>query len=182
MTPDAWPDRDIRVTAVRADTGELRVFTRRDQVPLATAVAASGALPFVRRPVEVDGVWYVDGSIRSTTNADLATGASHVVVLAPVPRSRGRRHGIAVQLRGLGPEVGAAAVAPDRRTLRTVGERHFDPRRCPRAARAGYLQAPTQADVASALDAAAAVAVLQAITIAFAPLSMRNRVRMRERS
>ena len=140
--PDAWPDRDIRVTAVRADTGELRVFTRRDQVPLATAVAASGALPFVRRPVEVDGVWYVDGSIRSMTNADLATGASHVVVLAPVRNSRGRGHGIAIQLRGLGPEVGAAAVAPDRRTLRTVGERHFDPRRCPRAARAGYLQAP----------------------------------------
>jgi NTE family protein len=40
-----WPDRDLRVTVVDAQSGEFRVITRRDGVPLVYAVAASCAVP-----------------------------------------------------------------------------------------------------------------------------------------
>ena len=38
-----WPDRDLRITAIPVDTGELVVFTPQSGVPLVDAVAASCA-------------------------------------------------------------------------------------------------------------------------------------------
>ncbi len=78
-----WPDRDLRVIAVAAATGERVVFTRECGVGLVDAVAASCAVPGVWPPMTVSGTRYVDGGVWSGANADLAAGADRVLVLSP---------------------------------------------------------------------------------------------------
>jgi len=78
-----WPDRDLRVIAVTAATGERVVFTRECGVGLVDAVAASCAVPGVWPPMTVSGTRYVDGGVWSGANADLAAGADRVLVLSP---------------------------------------------------------------------------------------------------
>jgi NTE family protein len=79
-----WPDRDVRLPAVDAVTGETVIFTRDSGVSLGDAVAASCAVPGVWPPVAIDGRRYVDGGMRSGTNADFAAGAGRVLVVQPV--------------------------------------------------------------------------------------------------
>lgn len=81
---DDWPERRLLITAVDAETGELRVFGRDDGVDLARAVAASCAVPGVWPPVTIDGHRYMDGGMRSIANADLAAGCDPVLILAPI--------------------------------------------------------------------------------------------------
>ena len=79
-----WPERRLLVTAVDAVTGELAAFDAGSGVPLVDAVAASCAVPGVWPPVTIGERRYVDGGVRSTANADLASGHDVVVVLAPL--------------------------------------------------------------------------------------------------
>ena len=81
----AWPDRVVLLTAIEAETGELAVFTRESGVSLVDAVAASCAVPGVWPPVTIDGHRYVDGGVRSGTNADLAAGCDRVLIITPTP-------------------------------------------------------------------------------------------------
>ncbi len=80
--------RELYITATDLDTCERIVFGSEgfDEVPISTAVRASGALPMVYAPVQVDGRELVDGGITSTTNLDIAVeaGAQLVVVINPV--------------------------------------------------------------------------------------------------
>ena len=78
-----WPDRTLLLTAVDAATGEVAVFTKDSGVDLVHAVAASCAVPGVWPPVTVDGHRYIDGGVRSVTNADLAAGCDRVLVVTP---------------------------------------------------------------------------------------------------
>jgi NTE family protein len=80
-----WPERDLVIVAVAALTGEPRLFTPASGVGLVDAVAASCAVPGVWPCVTIDGVPYMDGGVRTSTNADLAAGFDRVVVLAPMP-------------------------------------------------------------------------------------------------
>ena len=52
-------------------------------VPLALAVASSCALPGVFAPVTIGGHRYMDGGVRSVTNADLARGCKTAVSSRP---------------------------------------------------------------------------------------------------
>ncbi|MFG2088654.1 MULTISPECIES: patatin-like phospholipase family protein [unclassified Spirillospora] len=79
-----WPSRALKVTAVNALTGDLRVFDRDSGVGLVDAVAASCAVPMIWPPVTIDAVRYVDGGVRSVNNADLAAGHERVLVIAPM--------------------------------------------------------------------------------------------------
>ena len=79
----SWGDRSLRLTAVDAETGELRVFDRDSGVELVDAVMASCAVPGVWPVVEIDGHKYMDGGMRSGSNADLAAGASPVLIITP---------------------------------------------------------------------------------------------------
>jgi NTE family protein len=83
--PD-WGERDVRVVAVDADTGEHRVFSREQNVSLADAVMASCAIPMIWPVVAIDGHRYMDGGMRSPVNLDLAPGEGMVVALAPTTR------------------------------------------------------------------------------------------------
>jgi NTE family protein len=81
---DTWPRRRLLVTAVDATSGEPVVWDRDSGVPLVAAVAASSAFPGAAPPVAVDGRRYMDGALRSGSNADLAAGARTLVVVEPL--------------------------------------------------------------------------------------------------
>jgi NTE family protein len=84
ITAHTWPDRELLITAVDVETGELKVWDRAGDAPLQTAVASSCALPGVSPPVTVNGRRYMDGGIGSGTNADVATGADVLVLVEPL--------------------------------------------------------------------------------------------------
>ena len=143
-----WPDRDLRITAVDATTGRLRVLTRADDVDLVHAVAASCAVPIVWPPVRIDGVPYVDGGMRSATNADLATGAERVVVIAPLVQSFSKHMSVGNQLARLRASgtTRTAVVSPDEASLAAIGRNVLDPTKRADAARAGLRQAAAVRD------------------------------------
>ena len=92
---EGWPT-GLWLCATQRDTGTRAVFGEpgSPSVPLSEAVAASCAIPTYFKPVVIDGAEYVDGGIRSSTNADLLldTPLDVVIVIAPLstrdPRSR----------------------------------------------------------------------------------------------
>ncbi len=86
-----WPDR-LRVVAVRLSDGARVVFGRdRDDVDVATAVRASQSVPLLFAPTPIGDDRYVDGAVRSSTNADLLldAGVDLAVVVAPMCRPGG---------------------------------------------------------------------------------------------
>ena len=78
-----WPERPMIVVAVNAHTGELAAFDRDSGVDLVDAVTASTALPGMGPTHSINGTHYINGGVRSSENADLASGYTNVVVLAP---------------------------------------------------------------------------------------------------
>lgn len=79
-----WPDRPLLVTAVDAVTGDFVTWAKGAGVPLHLAVAASCTVPGLFPPVSIGETRYVDGGLRSGTNADLAAGYDTVVIVAPL--------------------------------------------------------------------------------------------------
>ncbi|MBN3929420.1 patatin-like phospholipase family protein [Streptomyces verrucosisporus] len=140
-----WPDA-LRVTAVDAHTGALGAFRSGSGADLLRAVAASCAMPGLWPPVALRGRWWIDGGVRSTTNADLARGHRRVVVLAPLPRAFGpgpRAERLAARLRAEGAEV--ALIVPDAAARRELGRNPLDVSRRAACARAGRAQAAAHA-------------------------------------
>lgn len=84
----AWPDRQLRICAVRARDARRVVFGSpgAPQVDVGTAVAASCAIPGYFAPVWVEGQPYVDGGGHSPTNADVlrADQPDLVVICSPM--------------------------------------------------------------------------------------------------
>jgi NTE family protein len=80
-------DCELYLTATDLDTCERVVLgVDGEDVPISTAVRASGALPMVYAPVEIHDRELIDGGIVSTTNLDIAVqaGAKLVVVINPI--------------------------------------------------------------------------------------------------
>jgi predicted acylesterase/phospholipase RssA len=79
---------ELYLTATDLDTCERVIFgvDPAEDVPISTAVRASGALPMVYAPVKVGDRELIDGGIVSTTNLDIAieAGAKFVVVINPL--------------------------------------------------------------------------------------------------
>ncbi len=79
---------ELYLAATDLDTCERVVFGAPgfDDVPISTAVRASGALPMVYAPVLVGDRELIDGGIVSTTNLDIAVraGAELVIVINPI--------------------------------------------------------------------------------------------------
>jgi NTE family protein len=142
-----WPDRDLRITAVEAETGTFTVFDRRSGVELVPAVAASCAVPLVWPAVAIGGRHYLDGGMRSTANVDLARGADVVIVLAPLPQAFSKSTSIKAQLARTGARHWVV-VTPDDQALADIGRNVLDPAKRTTAARTGLRQA---ADVAEAV-------------------------------
>jgi NTE family protein len=79
---------ELYITATDLDTCERVVFgvDGGADVPISTAVRASGALPMVYAPVRVQDRELIDGGIVSTTNLDIAVqaGAKLILVINPI--------------------------------------------------------------------------------------------------
>lgn len=87
-----WPS-GLWIPAVRLSDGHRVVFGRdRTDVAVADAVEATQAVPVMFTPRTIDGARYVDGAVRSPTNADLLVGVRpdqpdrDAVVVAPMSR------------------------------------------------------------------------------------------------
>jgi NTE family protein len=147
----SWPERRLLITAVDAETGELRVFDRDSGVPLPDAVAASCAVPLVWPPITINGRRYIDGGVRSGTNADLAAGCDRVVVLAPVTYALRRSSRIGSQLTLLGSSVRSVVINPDAQARKAIGRNVLDFAHRAGSARAGRAQAASVADAVAAV-------------------------------
>jgi len=140
-----WPDRDLRITAVEAETGAFVVFDRDSGVELVLAVAASCAVPLVWPAVAINGRHYVDGGMRSTANVDLARGADAVVVLAPIPQAFSKSTSIKAQLQRTGA-TRWVVITPDAQATADIGRNLLDPAQRAAAARTGLRQAADEAE------------------------------------
>ena len=127
-TPVAGRPTRSGCAAVRLRDGKRVVFGRPDapDVPVGQAVAASCAVPGYFRPVSIDGRRYIDGSVRSLTNADLLgdAGLDLVLVISPMTQASARpvpaASGVARQPAPVPPAPRDRRPAPGRRT----GRRH----------------------------------------------------------
>lgn len=137
-----WPPGQLRVTAVDARSGEFTVFDSGSGVGLVDAVCASCAVPGVWPPVTIGGRRFMDGGMRSGTNADLAAGYGRVVIIAPLAYGIGRMPGVESQLSDLKQaRTRVVMIEPDAAAAKAIGRNVLDPARRAAAARAGYEQA-----------------------------------------
>jgi NTE family protein len=136
---DAWPERRLLITAVDATTGEPVVWDRDSGVPLVHAVAASSAFPGAAPPVAIDGRRYMDGALRSGTNADLAAGARTLVVVEPLAHLFPREP-LNQQLAAVGADT-VVTIGPDPASVRAFGSDLGDLAAWEPAYRAGLRQA-----------------------------------------
>ncbi|MFJ3726811.1 patatin-like phospholipase family protein [Streptomyces sp. NPDC090045] len=147
-----WPERRLVVTAVDALTGEPADFDRESGAGLVDAVSASCAVPGVWPPVTVGGRRFIDGGVRSATNADLAAGYARVVIIAPISLGSGLVPSPAAQAARL-REAGARVmvISPSAEARKAFGRNVLDPARRDPAARAGLAQAAGHAEEAAAV-------------------------------
>jgi NTE family protein len=141
----AWPDRELRVTAIDTATGELVVLDRDSGVELVDAVAASCAVPGAWPPVTIGDRRYMDGGIGSTINLDVADDCDAAVVLVPggvsAPSPFGP--GPAAEIAAFGGT--ALAVFADDTSLAAFGPNALDPRCRIASAQAGRAQGRREA-------------------------------------
>ena len=124
-----WPPQRLLIVAVDTETGEEYIMDRESGVSLVDAVAASCAVPGIWPPVSIAGRRYMDGGVRSGTNADLARGYDRIVILNPL--------GANANYFGAGPAGEAAAleqegsqvlvIAADGASATAIGLNPLDP-------------------------------------------------------
>lgn len=144
---ESWPSRPFACTAVDAETGAFMVWGNASGVGLARAVASSCSVPGVFPPITIDGRRYIDGGMRSATNADLAKGHDLVVIIAlrlaggdseMAQRMRRPLEAEMEALRDAGSRV--ELVTPDDTSQSAFGLNLMDARVRPAAAKAGLEQ------------------------------------------
>jgi NTE family protein len=132
--------------AVDTATGEEFLMDRESGVPLVDAVAASCAVPGLRPPVTIAGRRYMDGGMRSGTNADLAKDSERVLILAPL----GARN-IAEEVAALEQEGSQVLVLrPDAASVTAIGQNPADQATRQPSALAGRAQGHELADAIAA--------------------------------
>ena len=153
LPEDVWPERGFACTAVDAETGEFQLWDRSSGVGVTRAVASSCSVPGVYPPVTLKGRRYMDGGMRSSTNADLATGHALVVVVqvrvgaaaGAAAEAYAKRFEIETDaLRRGGAQV--VVLAPDAGSQAAMGVNLMDFRNRAAAARAGLEQGARAAE------------------------------------
>jgi NTE family protein len=150
---EKWPNRKYECTAIDTADGSLQVWSKDSGVELERAVASSCAVPGIFPPVTIRGRRYMDGGMRSPTNADLAKGHDTVVVVAvtagPRNNDMARRFGEILDnevkiLRDGGAKV--ELIIPDEKSLEAFGLNLMDSSRRVDAAKAGVRQGQADAE------------------------------------
>ena len=135
-----WPVEQLRVTAVDATSGQFRVFDAASGVDLGRVVASSCAVPGVYPTVTIEGRAYMDGGMRSGTNADVAADCARVLVIVCLAEQ---------QTSGTGPTVHQTVAAhagetlvitADAASVRAFGTNPLQLSTRSASVRAGYLQ------------------------------------------
>ncbi|MDB5425610.1 MAG: hypothetical protein JWQ29_3026 [Phenylobacterium sp.] len=143
----AWPERGFACTAVDAEDGSFRFWTQDSGVGVSRAVASSCSVPGLFPPVTLGGRRYIDGGMRSPTNADMAAGYELVVVVAlrlgaaagaAAERIAARFDEEIESLKEGGATV--VVITPDAASIEAFGPNLMDARRRGAAARAGIAQ------------------------------------------
>ena len=158
LPDDAWPDRGFACTAIDAETGAFQLWTGKSGVGVVRAVASSCSVPGIYPPVTLKGRRYIDGGMRSATNADMASGHDLVVVIA-IRLAGAAGTATAAISAGLDQEVetlkdGGATVAvitPDDASLEAMGANLMDFRQRGAAVRSGLAQGYVYAERLKAL-------------------------------
>lgn len=142
LTTQEWPEHELLITAVDANTGEPEVFERSGGIDLVDAVAASCSSSSAYR---VGDRSYIDGGYRRNENADLAAGCGRVLVLSPfggrtrMPLEWGMQLAAQVEeLHAHGSRV--EVISPDSTAEHMFGANAMDFSLRPAAAQAGYNQ------------------------------------------
>lgn len=126
LSSHEWSDLELFVTAVDAFTGEFKVFDQHSDVPLVSAVAASCAVPGIWPPVTIGETRFIDGGVRSGSNADLAEGCDIVVIISPFAGGFGPTVEVeAASLREQGAIV--EVIAADESSTAAFGTNVLDP-------------------------------------------------------
>lgn len=158
-----WPQRPLLLTAVDADSGAFQTWDRASGAPLHAAIASSCAVPGLFPVVPINGRRYMDGGVRSTTNADLARGYDAVLVIAPIGA---RQDGIDPLSKRLSEAEVAALTAAGSRThlvfpnapsLEAMGINRMDTTRQKTTAEAGARQGKDLAERIADIWSGAAV-------------------------
>ena len=139
-----WPTtRKYACTAVDALSGAFTVWSEESGIPLIRAVASSCAVPGIFPPVTINGRRYMDGGMRSATNADLAKGYEVVVIVSmssqalPEVFRRPMEREVEI-LKAAGSRV--EVIRPDAESAASFGPNLMDYRQRPPAAASGIRQ------------------------------------------
>ena len=158
---DAWPE-NYACTAVDAESGEFVVWDVKAGAPLDRAVASSCAVPGIFAPITINGRRYIDGGMRSGTNADLAKGHDLVLIISLMsparmaaapsdPRAARYLKRMESELSVL-TEAGARVemIGPDDQAAAVLGINLMDATQAPPAAREGLRQGESIAEEVAA--------------------------------
>jgi NTE family protein len=142
-------DGRLRIAAVDRRNGKRVVFGApgAPDASVAQAVLASCSIPWVFKPVTIDGREYVDGGVWSPTNLDAtpARRGTEVLCLNPtaalkplsaVTNAAALAESLALKARG----ARVRTIRPDRDATEAMGQNLMDRRRAPEALAAGYAQ------------------------------------------
>lgn len=133
-----WPAAPLRLTAVDVVTGGFEVFDAGSGVGLVDAVTASCAVPGIWPPVTIGSRTFMDGGVRSPTNADLAAGHDEVIVLAPLAGPT--EDLVRAEVDELRRDAAVALVPADEASVTAMGPNALDPAMRAPSAEAGRRQ------------------------------------------
>lgn len=145
-----WPAR-FACTAVDAESGHFRMWSVREEIPLAHGIASSCSVPGVYPPIAINGRKWIDGGMRSGTNADLAAGHRRVLIVAVIagdgdPASARAAERLARERAAIEAGGGVSElIRPDAASLETFGPNLLDARRRADVAQAGIEQGRREA-------------------------------------
>ncbi len=148
LSTEGWPPHFV-CTAIDTADGTFTVWDEASGVDPAHAVASSCAVPGVFPPITINGRRYMDGGMRSITNADLAAGHDRVVIVTlfePTPemddpRTVRMRKVHDAEIEAIASKGGRSLViAPDAEVQAVIGLNLMDPSRAGAAADAGFEQ------------------------------------------
>jgi NTE family protein len=142
-------DGRLRIAAVDRRSGKRVVFGAPGApgASVAQAVLASCSIPWVFKPVTIDGREYVDGGVWSPTNLDATPARRGIEVLCLNPTAASRplssvsnaaalAESLALRARG----ARVRTIRPDGGAAEAMGNNLMDRRRAPEALAAGYAQ------------------------------------------
>ena len=142
-------DGRLRIAAVDRRNGKRVVFGApgSPDASVAQAVLASCSIPWVFKPVTIDGREYVDGGVWSPTNLDATPARRGIEVLCLNPTAASRplssvsnaaalAESLALRARG----ARVRTLRPDQGAAEVMGHNLMDRSRVPEALAAGYAQ------------------------------------------